>query len=112
LKVLVDLLVLMYIQLFATKPLHFFGTAGLCMVLTGLLIDSGMVVYKLLWHTDIGQRPLLILGILLILSGLQVFLLGIIAELFLRNQLLSSGKRPYTVRTYLRSVQSSSFSQT
>lgn len=110
-KVLVDLLVLVYIQLFATKPLHFFGVTGLSMVLAGLLIDSGMVAYKLLWHANIGQRPLLLLGILLILSGLQVFLLGIIAELFLRNQLLSSGKRPYTVRAYLRSAQSSPFSQ-
>lgn len=110
LKVLVDLLVLVYIQLFATKPLHFFGITGLCMALVGFMIDSGLVIYKLLWHADIGQRPLLLFGALLILSGLQVFLLGIIAELFLRNHLLSSGKRPYTVRTYLRSAQNPSFS--
>jgi len=81
LKVLVDLLVLLYIQSFATRPLHFFGVAGLVMVLSGLVIDSGLAVYKILWNADIGNRPLLLFGVLLILSGLQVFLLGIVAEL-------------------------------
>jgi len=105
LKVLVDLLVLLYIQSFATRPLHFFGVAGLVMILSGLAIDSGLAVYKIFWNVDIGNRPLLLLGILLILSGLQVFLLGIVAELFLRSQLLSSGKRPYAVRNILRAAQ-------
>lgn len=105
LKVLVDLLVLLYIQSFATRPLHFFGVAGFVMILSGLAIDSGLAVYKVLWNADIGNRPLLLFGGLLILSGLQIFLLGIVAELFLRSQLLNSGKRPYAVRNILRAAQ-------
>ncbi len=105
LKVLVDLLVLLYIQSFATSPLHFFGVAGFVMVLSGLAIDSGLAAYKVLWHADIGNRPLLLFGVLLILGGLQVFLLGIVAELCLRSQLLNSGKRPYAVRNILRAAQ-------
>lgn len=105
LKVLVDLLVLLYIQSFATRPLHFFGVAGFVMFFSGLAIDSWLALYKIFWNVDIGDRPLLLFGVLLILSGLQVFLLGIVAELFLRSQLLNSGKRPYAVRNIFRATQ-------
>jgi len=105
-KVLVDLLNILYIKSFSTKPLHFFGIGGLVFFIAGFLIDFIMVLYKLIYGTDIGGRPLLLFGTLLILSGLQIFFLGLIAELFLRNSLLLNGKKPYVVSLVLKSFLS------
>ncbi len=62
------------------RPLHLFGGLGLGLGLVGFVILVYLTVVKLLGHA-IGGRPLLLLGVLLVVVGLQFFSLGLISEL-------------------------------
>jgi dolichol-phosphate mannosyltransferase len=75
-----DLLTVSFIGRYRHRPLHLFGGLGLTLSLAGVGILLYLTVDKLTGHA-IGQRPLLILGVLLVVVGLQVFSLGLITEL-------------------------------
>jgi len=75
-----DLLTVSFIGRYRHRPLHLFGGLGLTLSLAGIGILVYLTVVKILGHA-IGQRPLLILGVLLVVVGLQVFSLGLITEL-------------------------------
>ena len=80
-----DLLTSIVITRFAKKPLHFFGSFGSLFFLAGLLICA-----KLTWdwfhHRWIGDRPLLILGVLLLIVGMQVIMIGLIGEIIVNRE--------------------------
>ena len=96
-KVISDLLLMLFMQKYRTKPMHLFGTLGVPMLGAGLLIDAYMFVLKL-FGESIGQRPLLTLGMLLTLGGIQLITTGFIAELIMRTYFESQNKKPYTVK--------------
>ena len=75
-----DLLTVSFIGRYRHRPLHLFGGLGLAMSLAGVGVLGYLTVVKILGHA-IGQRPLLLLGVLLVVVGLQVFSLGLITEL-------------------------------
>ncbi len=77
-----DLFTMIFLMKYAKRPLHFFGVFG------GLLFTAGFMILAYLSYLRflgerIGNRPLLLFGILLVLSGLQIFFTGFIADLFL-----------------------------
>jgi glycosyltransferase involved in cell wall biosynthesis len=75
-----DLLTVAFIGRYRHRPLHLFGGLGLALSLAGTGILVYLTVVKITGHA-IGGRPLLILGVLLVVVGLQVFSLGLITEL-------------------------------
>jgi dolichol-phosphate mannosyltransferase len=75
-----DLLTVSFLGRYRHRPLHLFGGLGLALSIAGIGILVYLTVVKLLGEA-IGQRPLLILGVLLVVVGLQVFSLGLITEL-------------------------------
>jgi glycosyltransferase involved in cell wall biosynthesis len=75
-----DLLTVSFLGRYRHRPLHLFGGLGLTLSFAGVGILVYLTVVKLTGHS-IGQRPLLILGVLLVVVGLQVFSLGLITEL-------------------------------
>jgi glycosyltransferase involved in cell wall biosynthesis len=75
-----DLLTVSFIGRYRHRPLHLFGGLGLALSIAGAGILVYLTVVKLMGHA-IGQRPLLILGVLLVVVGFQVFSLGLITEL-------------------------------
>ncbi len=75
-----DLLTVSFIGRYRHRPLHLFGGLGLALSLAGTGVLAYLTVVKIMGHA-IGQRPLLILGVLLVVVGLQVFSLGLITEL-------------------------------
>jgi glycosyltransferase involved in cell wall biosynthesis len=75
-----DLLTVSFIGRYRHRPLHLFGGLGLALSTVGIGVLLYLTVVKLMGHA-IGQRPLLILGVLLVVVGLQVFSLGLITEL-------------------------------
>ncbi|MBM3205366.1 glycosyltransferase family 2 protein [Candidatus Shapirobacteria bacterium] len=77
---LFDLLTILFLTKFKTRPFHFFGPLGCFLFLAGFLISLYLTI---LWFQgeSIGRRPLLILGILLIIIGIQIFSTGLVAEL-------------------------------
>ncbi|HKY36738.1 MAG TPA: glycosyltransferase family 2 protein [Polyangiaceae bacterium] len=94
---LTDLLTVFFLLRYERRPAHFFGAVG-AMV---LLVGTGLLSYlSVLWMMGqrIGQRPLLILGVLLVVVGLQILATGLIAELIVH---LGSGQAPYVLRRRL-----------
>jgi dolichol-phosphate mannosyltransferase len=75
-----DLLTVTFIGRYRQRPLHLFGGLGLGMALLGFVVLAYLTVVKLTGHA-IGERPLLTLGVLLVVVGLQFFSLGLLGEL-------------------------------
>jgi glycosyltransferase involved in cell wall biosynthesis len=75
-----DLLTVSFIGRYRHRPLHLFGGLGLVLGFSGLVILVYLTVVKLTGH-PIGERPLLTLGVLLVVVGLQFFSLGLISEM-------------------------------
>jgi len=100
-RVLLDLLLILFFQKFATRPLQFFGLNGGILFGVGFVIELYLVWLKLWRGEDIGGRPLLLLGVLLIITGIVLAGLGLLGELVIRTYYESSGKRVYAVREVL-----------
>jgi glycosyltransferase involved in cell wall biosynthesis len=100
-RVLLDLLLMLFFQKFATRPLQFFGLSGGLLFTIGLVIELYLTWLKLWGGQDIGGRPLLLLGALLIITGIVLSGIGLLAELVVRTYFESSGKKIYTVREVL-----------
>jgi glycosyltransferase involved in cell wall biosynthesis len=75
-----DLLTVSFIGRYRYRPLHLFGGLGLALAALGVAVLAYLTVIKALGHA-IGQRPLLTLGVLLVVVGLQFFSLGLISEM-------------------------------
>lgn len=101
-KVVLDLGMLLFLKRFFTRPLHMFGRAGLASLLTGFGILFYLSLDKLVLHHHIGNRPLLMLGILLAFMGVQLISTGLLAELQIRTYFESQQKPPYKIRQVYR----------
>jgi len=97
-RVVSDLLLMLFMQKYRTKPMHLFGSLGIPMFGIGVLIDLYLFILKLMGES-IGHRPLLTLGMLLTLGGIQFITTGFIAELIMRTYFESQNKKPYTIQT-------------
>ncbi len=95
-KVISDLILLLFIKRYLQKPMHFFGKWGLLILIPGVIINIYLLIIKILGH-DIWGRPLLILGIMLVVAGFQMITSGIIAELVMRTYYESQQKKPYRI---------------
>jgi len=76
-----DLLTVLFITKYTKKPLHFFGTCGFIISGTGFLICLHLSMLWLTGHRPIGNRPLLLLGVLLLIWGAQFISIGLVGEL-------------------------------
>lgn len=97
-RVLMDLLTILFMKKFLTRPMHVFGLWGLISMLSGGAIAIYLTLVKLAFHQDIGDRPLLILAVLLLVTGVQLFCFGLLAELLMRTYHESQGRPIYRVR--------------
>lgn len=96
-KVMSDLMLVVFFQKYFQRPIHLFGTVGLFTFGLGLLINLYLLIVKILGQ-EIGGRPLLILGITLVLGGIQLITIGIVAELIVRTYYESQDKKTYRVK--------------
>ncbi|MGZ8550711.1 MAG: glycosyltransferase family 2 protein [Chitinophagaceae bacterium] len=97
-KVLSDLLLILFMQKYFQRPMHFFGPVGLLFLVTGIAINIYLGIDKLT-GAEIGNRPLLILGVIFLLGGLQLILFGILAEILMRTYYESQSKKTYRIRS-------------
>lgn len=79
-----DLLSVLFLTRFAARPMHFFGALGSLAFLGGFAISLWLSIDKLVYGNPIGDRPLLLLGVLLILVGTQMFTTGLIGQLIVK----------------------------
>ncbi len=96
-KVLSDLLLMLFFKKYLQRPMHFFGGLGTVTLGIGVLINLYMLVLKIMGQ-DIWGKPLLLLGILLVMGGIQFVTIGILAELQMRTYFESQQKKPFRVK--------------
>ncbi len=82
---LMDLLTVLFLGRYFQRPLHFFGVAGMILSGTGMAISLYLVInwFRGIW---IGNRPILFLGMLLIIVGIQLVSIGLVAEMFVQRR--------------------------
>ena len=99
--VVLDLATVKFLLSYATRPLQIFGLVGLMMGLAGTVITGYLGWVRLFGGQSIGDRPMLLLGILLVFTGLQLVTLGLLAEMQARTYHESQGKPIYYIRELL-----------
>jgi glycosyltransferase involved in cell wall biosynthesis len=87
LRVLFDIITIRFLVRYMTRPLHFFGPAGLVGMVGGAAILITLLAQKIFMHTHIflEHGPLLILGMMLCLFGVQLLAVGLVGELLMRT---------------------------
>lgn len=101
-RVILDLITVKFLLRFSSKPLQFFGSFGLISGFIGFSICLFLTVEKLFYQVPMSDRPLLLLGILLLFIGLQFITVGLLAELMTRTYHEAQDKPIYTIRNLLR----------
>ncbi|MCB0625640.1 MAG: glycosyltransferase family 2 protein [Saprospiraceae bacterium] len=96
-KVVSDLLLMLFLKRYLQKPMHLFGNAGVFLFLIGAAINLYLAFLKL-GGQDIWGKPLLILGMMLVIAGIQFITIGIVIEMQMRTYFESQQKRPYKIR--------------
>lgn len=97
-RVLMDLLTVFFMKKFLTRPMHVFGSFGIISMFLGFVLGLYLTILKIGFGQSIGDRPLLILAVVLLLAGVQLFSFGLLAELLMRTY-HESQKRPiYRIR--------------
>ena len=93
----VDILLILFQRNYLQKPLYLLGNIGILFFVLGAIINVYLLVEKIMGN-DIGDRPLLILGVLLLLVGVQLFTTGIAIDLQMRTYYETQNTRPYKIK--------------
>lgn len=97
LKVASDLMLMVFIRRYGQRPMHLFGTAGIVAFGTGCVLNAYVLFEKLMGVQSAG-RPLLFLGLLLTVAGIQLITTGFVADLIMRTYYESQNKKPYQIK--------------
>jgi len=97
-RVFSDLILMLFFKKYMQRPMHFFGGIGLIALFFGGGISIYFFILKLMGN-DIWGKPLLILGLIFFLAGVQFITIGILAEVIMRTYFESQKKKPFRVRS-------------
>jgi len=99
--VILDLLTVRFLLSYSTRPIRIFGGLGLLASAIGFTLGVYLTFVKMVMGKDIGNRPLLLLAVLLILVGVQLVGMGLLGELVVRAYYEAQGKPIYALREVL-----------
>ncbi|MEO5895628.1 MAG: glycosyltransferase [Vicinamibacterales bacterium] len=105
-RVVLDLMTVKFLSSYSTRPLQMFGGVGMAMGFLGLLVCAWLVYVKFFQHQGIGERPLLLLGVSMILGGINLVMTGLLGEMLSRTYHESQNKPIYAIREIRESAQS------
>ena len=97
LKVISDLMLMNFSRRYGQKPMYLFGTIGIITFLSGSIILLWLLIQKIMGE-QIGDRPLMILGMLLMLVGFQIVSTGLILDAVMRNSYETESIKPYKIK--------------
>ena len=100
-RVVFDLVTVKFLLSYSTRPLQMFGPVGLILGLAGSAVVGYLGYIRLFAGQSIGERPLLLLGMLMLFTGVQLITIGLLAELQARTYHEAQGKPIYVVRKVL-----------
>jgi glycosyltransferase involved in cell wall biosynthesis len=102
LKGLFDLINFKFWSGYSTRPLHFFGGLGILSFLIGFIIGLYLVFLKYLYNISLSERPLLLLGVLFIILGVQLIMFGFMGEMIIRVYYGRDDRKTYSIAEDLR----------
>jgi glycosyltransferase involved in cell wall biosynthesis len=105
-RVVLDLVTVKFLLSYSTRPLQIFGLLGLVMGGLGVAVLGYLTYIKYMYEVGISERPVLLFGILLVFTGVQLLTLGLLAELQSRTYHESQGKPVYVVRQVIETPES------
>lgn len=97
-RVFLDLITIKFLLSFLTRPLQIFGLGGLIFLAVGFLICVYLSVIKLAFNQSLSNRPILLLGILLLVLGVQFIGFGLVAEMQTRTYYEVQNKPIYVIK--------------
>ena len=96
-RVVLDLLTVKFLSVFATRPLHVFGTIGFGAAGLGGIMLAWLGFQRIFWGVELGSRPIVLLAILLVVIGVQFVTFGLLGEMLARTYHESQNKPIYVV---------------
>ena len=97
-RVALDMLLVTFMRHYIQRPLHFFGGIGFLFGVVGMSIALYLTILKLFYGESLANRPLLLLGVTLLLGSIIMVVQGLIGELITRLLLQTSGQPQYRTR--------------
>ncbi len=97
-RVLLDLVVVVFMHKYMNRPMHFFGGWGLVSFLLGIVSGTAAVALKIFKIRDFVATPLPLWSALFVIVGIQLVLFGIIGEMLMRTYYESQSRRPYVIK--------------
>lgn len=101
LRVMLDLITVKFLVSFSTRPSHIFGVAGLLSGLIGFFLALYLTYQRTVYRISLANRPVLLLAVLLIFTGIQLISIGLIGEMLARTYHESQGKPVYVIKEIL-----------
>lgn len=97
-KVLLDLLLIKFLYIYMSRPIHFFGKYGFYSIFISVIFAVWSVSLKIFGDVSLSRTPLPIFSAMFLTVGIQLILTGIVAELLMRTYFESQEKKPYTIK--------------
>ena len=97
-KVILDLVLIKFLDKYMQRPMHFFGGAGIISFIFSFIVFSLALYFKLTGQKDFVETPLPILTVMFFIIGILMVLMGVIAEILMRTYYESQNKQPFTLK--------------
>jgi hypothetical protein len=97
-KVMLDLVTVKFLLDYATRPIQIFGFLGLLSFTIGTGVGIYLAVLRLFFNQPLGDRPLLLLAVLMVVLGVQLLTMGLMGEMIIRTYHETQGKPIYMIR--------------
>ncbi len=97
-RVVLDLITVKFLLGYSKRPIHLFGVVGVGSALLGAILLAMITWDRFVGHIPAGNRPLLALGVMMVIIGLQFLVFGLLAEVLARTYYESQDKKIYVVR--------------
>ena len=107
-----DLISVYFLEKYLSRPLHLFGTLGLLSLGLGMAISIYLGFLRIFYLEPLGDKPLFMLGVLMVVFGAQFITLGLLGEMITRFQHENNKKKPYEIKTcvnFQKNLQQSQF---
>jgi glycosyltransferase involved in cell wall biosynthesis len=100
-KGFLDLILILFWQKYSMRPIHLLGGSGILLAIIGAILGLWLGIERLAFGTALGDRPLFLLAILMIIVGVQFLVFGVLADIMVRIYYGQGERRHYTVEEVL-----------
>jgi len=97
-RVLLDLLIIRFLDRYMDRPIHFFGGIGFLLFFLGILAGLSAVALRLFIGLHLVQTPLPLLSVFLILMGINMIMMGVLSEMLMRTYYETKDTKPYRIK--------------